>query len=224
MTWPHVVGEEESLRRVLAGMSLARYGDGEFNLCFGHDIKCQRAHPALARRLREILLQSGGCAVGVPNLHAKTKPFWDRYRADRYVRLMSPARVYLSAFVSRPDSAPWIHTPEYWSLVEDLWRGRDVTLVRGSDKSLTPAMLSSARSVREVRCARQDAWKDYDRLLKSVGTPERALLCCGPTATVLAVDLCARGVHAVDIGHVGMWMRRLHLSAEAALQEGRGEP
>jgi hypothetical protein len=203
--WPHVVG------------------DGEFNLCFGHSIKSQPAHAELTHRLRAILLDSGRCAVGIPNLMADTKPFWDRYRSDRYARLLDQQRVYLSAFISRPDSAPWIHTPAYWRMVEDLWRDKDVTLVRGSDKSLTPALLSSAKNVREVRCERQDAWRNYARLLDRIGTPTRVLLCCGPTATVLAVDLCARGVHAVDVGHVGLWMQRLHLSPAAALQEGRRE-
>ena len=224
MKWPHVVGEEESMRRVLSGMSIARYGDGEFNLCYGHGIKSQVQHPKLTSRLREILIDSGKCAVGIPNLMTETKPFWDRYRSARYLNLLNQKRVYLSAFISRPDSAPWIHTTEYWRMTEDLWRGRDVTLVRGSEKSLTRAMLSSAKRVREIKCSVRDAFDGYDRLLKDIGRPERALLCCGPTATVLAVDLCARGVHAVDVGHIGMWMRRLHLTPDAALQEARSEP
>lgn len=211
------------MRRVLGGMSIARYGDGELNLCLGNGIKSQVYVRRLADRLRLILLDSGRCAVGIPNVMAKTKPFWEKFKADRYARLFDPDRVYLSAFISRPDSAPWIHTDAYWSMVEDLWRGQDVTLVRGSEKSLTADDLRSAANVREVRCLRQNAWQEYDRLLDRVGTPKRALLCCGPTATVLAVDLAARGVHAVDLGHVGMWMKRLHLSPSAALAEGRRE-
>jgi hypothetical protein len=44
--------------------------------------------------------------------------------------------------------------------------------------------------------------------MKRIGTPDRALLCCGATATVLAVDLSARGVHAIDLGHAGMFLRK----------------
>lgn len=222
--WPHVVDEFESMRRVAQGMSLARYGDGELNLCLGRDIKCQTHSRRLQDRLRSILLGSGPCAVGVPNVMAKTKPYWEKFKTERYARLFDPERVYLSAFVSRPDSAPWIHVDAYWRIVADLWVGQDVTLVRGSEKSLTPDELHGAANVREVRCLRQNAFQEYDRLLDRVGTPKRAILCCGPTATVLAVDLAARGVHAVDLGHVGMWTRRLHLSPEEALAEGRREP
>lgn len=223
--WPAVLSEAETLRLVLEGWSLARYGDGEFKLCYGGDIKSQKGDPALAKRLREILLSSGEtCLVGIPNLHAPTKPFWDQFRTDRITRLFDMRRVYGSAFVSRPDSAPWIHNPTYWKQVESLWKGRNVTLVRGSGKSLTASVLSpSAASVNEIVCARQHAWAERAELLEKIGRPERVLLCCGPTATVLAVELAAKGVHAIDLGHIGMWFKRLDLSADAALEAGRAD-
>ncbi len=224
--WPTVLSEEETLRLVVEeGRSLARYGDGEFKLCHGGSIKSQVFDPALGKRLREILLSSGDCIVGIPNLRMPTKPFWDQFRVPKITALFDMNRVYGSAFVSRPDSAPWIHTPAYWQRVESLWKGRSVTLVRGSGKSLTAAILTpSAASVKEILCPRQNAWADRAALLEQIGRPERVLLCCGPTATVLAVELAARGVQAVDLGHIGMWFKRLEVSAEAALEAGRAEP
>jgi hypothetical protein len=222
--WPAVLSEEETLRQVLQGRSLARYGDGEFKLCYGASIKSQAFDALLGKRLREILRASGDCLVGIPNLHMPTKPFWDQFRIPKYTQLLVMDRVYGSAFVSRPDSAPWIHNPTYWKNIESLWRGRNVTLVRGSGKSLTASLLTpSAASVNEILCARQHAWAEREALLEKIGRPERVLLCCGPTATVLAVELAARGVHAIDLGHIGMWFKRLDQSAEAALQAGRSE-
>lgn len=224
LAWPAVLSEEETIQQVLAGRSLARYGDGEFKLCHGGGIKSQRFDERLGKRLREILRRSGDCLVGIPNLHRPTKAFWNQFRSARITELFDMSRTYASAFVSRPDSAPWIHRPEYWRQVERLWRDQAVTLVRGSCKSLTASvLLPSAASVNEILCARQHAWADYEALLERIGRPRRALLCCGPTATVLAVDLCARGVHAVDLGHIGMWVKRLNLSADEALQAGRAE-
>jgi hypothetical protein len=224
--WPAVLSEDETLRLVLEGRSLARYGDGEFKICFGGNAKSQKFDPLLAKRLREILKSTpSSCLVGIPNLHEPTKPFWDQFRNDRTVGLFDMKRRYASAFVSRPDSAPWIHRPDYWAQLEKLWKGQAVTLVRGSNKSLTFDLLTrSAASVNEILCARQHAWADRDELLERIGRPSRVLLCCGATATVLAADLDARGVHAVDLGHIGMWVKRLDMSAEAALQAGRAEP
>lgn len=208
MRYPQVLGETETLDRVLAGASLARYGDGELKLCRGGPIKSQAADDALGHRLRAILHDSGECLVGIPNIRSETPKvaFWGKH-ALGFAEFLSD-RPYVSSFVSRPDSAPWIFTAEYWAKVEQLWDGRDVTIVRGSGKAFTPQMLESARSVREIMAPRQHAWSSYDSLLAEIGTPERVLLSVGPTATVLAVDLCARGVHAIDVGHMGAFYRR----------------
>ncbi len=92
--------------------------------------------------------------------------------------------------------------------------GQDVTLVRGSERSLTAKDLIGAGKVTEVIGPKLSAWSDYEKLMAKIGTPKRALLCLGPAATVMAVDLCRMGVHAVDLGHVGMWLKKYR----------RGEP
>lgn len=205
--YPAVASEFETLRLVCEGRSLARYGDGEFKLCAGSSIKSQRADLALQRRLRTILRDAGACLVGIPNIHSATPKgkFWSQFTG---MAGWLADRPYVSAFVSRPDSAPWIDTPEYWAQLESLWRGEAVTLVRGSTKSLTAEDLIGAGDVTEIVGPRQHAWAEYGTLLDRIGHPARALLCLGPTATVLAADLCARGVHAVDLGHVGMFVRK----------------
>jgi hypothetical protein len=211
--YPHVLGEMETLDLVLSGRSLARYGDGEFKMADGNGIKSQEAHPDLARRLREILHDSGECLVGILNIHSDTpKANWRKFQA--YHRMLTD-RQYCSAFITRPDSAPWIDTPEYWAKVESLWLGQDVTLVRGSGKSFTAERLvaSGAANVTEIMAPRQHAWAEYPSLLERIGRPRRALLCLGPTATVMAVDLCAKGVHAIDLGHLGMFHKK-HISGD----------
>jgi hypothetical protein len=207
MPYPRVLGEIETLRQVAAGASLARYGDGEFKLCRGGSIKSQMYTPALSVALREILHESGACLVGIPNILSKTpkREFWDQYHWA--ASLLAP-RPYVSAFVSRPDSAPWLDTPEYWALLESLWMGQDVTLVRGSGKGLTCEDLTGAGTVTEILCPRQHAFMELDAILERIGTPRRALLCLGPTATVLAVELCRRGVHAIDLGHTALFLRK----------------
>ena len=214
MSYPQVRDEFDTMRRVVAGASLARYGDGEFKHCAGNRNVSQEYHPALAQRLRDILLDSGACMVGIPNIHSDTPKadFWRPFQD--YARFLAPGRQYGSSFVTRPDSAPWINTPEYWRQVESLWLGQDVTLVRGSSKGLLCDDLVGAGQVREIVSTPQGAFAEYDRLIDRIGRPKRALLCLGPCATVLAVDLCARGVHAIDLGHIALFVRKFR----------RGEP
>lgn len=221
--YPTVIGESDTLDLVLAGKSIARYGDGEFKICLGGAAKAQEADSRLRKKLTRALIDSGECLIGIPNIRdvlarhtvGQKQDFWARFMS---MKSLLVNRQYVSAFITRPDSAPWIDTPEYWRRIESLWLGRDVTLVRGSSKSLTADDLIGAKHVTEIvtagkiqpdgRVWHRDAFSEYESLLNRIGTPERVLLCLGPCATALAVDLCARGVHAIDLGHVGMFLRK----------------
>lgn len=205
--YPAVLSEVNTLKLVSEGLSLARYGDGEFNLCRARPAKVQRHDSLLSARLLEILIDSGPCLVGIPNIHSATPKaaFWGKYQTNTDLLVDRP---YVSSFVTRPDSAPWIDRPDYWQMLESLWVGQDVTLVRGGRHGLTAADLVGAGTVTEILAPQQDAWNDYQALLEQIGTPARALLCLGPTATVMAVDLCAKGVHAIDLGHAGLFLRK----------------
>lgn len=214
MIYPRVMDERATLEAAHEGLSLARYGDGELKIALDRDAKSQHGDPVLAKRLRQILVSPpSNCLVCIPNIATDATPkieFWRQYRDRKYNRLYSRGP-YGSSFITRPDSAPWIDVPEYWRRVVDLWRGRDVVLVRGSSKSLTAADLVDARSAEEIVVSRQHAWADYGSLMARLVDERggrRVLLCLGATATVLAFDLAEAGVQALDLGHIGMFLRK----------------
>lgn len=209
--YPAVTGEDQTIDLLLAGRSIARYGDGEFRLMTGTDRAGQPHYPVLAARLREILRDSGDCLVGIPNLRTRTPKadFWQRF-SGTWVTKHFANRQYCSSFITRPDSAPWINNAAYWAKVRSLWAGRDVTVVRGGNKSLRAAIMPEARSVREVIGPRINGWSAYDQLMVEIGAPGHpVILCLGIAATVMAADLCAKGVHAMDLGHIGMFLKRV---------------
>ncbi len=55
MKYPKCLTEAETVERAIAGANLARYGDGEFNLCDGRNCTSQQRQPKLATELRAIL-------------------------------------------------------------------------------------------------------------------------------------------------------------------------
>jgi len=112
--------------------------------------------------------------------------------------------------MTRPDCCPWINTPEYWTRAESLWRGRQIVLVRGSGKGFTKEDLEGqGADVEEILAPKQHAWTESDQLFRRLKKEKRrVILCLGATATVLAYYLAAEGVHALDLGHMGMFMRR----------------
>jgi len=213
--WPDVLDEDATLEQLHQGRSIARYGDGEFKMCEGNGIKSQNEDASLSAELARILYDPGDCLVGIPNITPATidrmeigqkKEFWEKQR--RFLYLLEDGRSYVSSFITRPDSAPWINRAKYWARLEQLWIDQEVTLVRGSGKSLTGEDLIGAGMVTEIIGPRQHAWSARDELLERIGRPKRVLLCLGPSATALAVRLCRVGVQAIDLGHVGMFLRK----------------
>lgn len=212
MSYPQVLSEDNTIAAAAAGRSLARYGDGEYALCLGGNCVSQRFDPGIQKELRAILLEDGPALPCIPNLGAnlpahKAKS-WDNYRQPKHLALLDQGRTYGSSFISRPDSAPWIDTGAYWASVKALWAGQDVTLVTGHYNELRLDQMDGATSVREVVAPRQHAYAEIDRIEEEIGQPSGVvLMCLGPTATVLAARLARKGVHALDLGHLGLFMR-----------------
>lgn len=207
MKYPRVLDEWATLSASLTN-SLARYGDGELALALGGNCISQAQDKGIRKELLDILHNGDrDLLVGIPNLESKTKDAWAKYKGEQYIKLYGPG-IFGSAFITRPDSAPWIDTPEYWRDLTKLWVGRDVVLVAGTERSLRPEQLVGVNDFRRVNAPRRDAYREIDRLMEEVGTPAgTVLMCLGPTATVMAARLARKGVHAVDLGHVGMFMR-----------------
>lgn len=210
--YPKVLSEAATLHEAHMGRSIARFGDGELKLCLGRSAKSQEHKPALSANLCQILLDTTGpCLPCIPRPipDGPKREFWREYMRPPWTRLYAPT-TYGSAFVTRPDSAPEIDNAGYWESVQDLWRGRDVVLVRGSGKSLTAERLPGARTCTEYVGLVQHAWAEHRDLFKRLKDEKRrVLLCLGATATVLAWMLSYEGVHAIDCGHVGMFTKRL---------------
>ena len=194
--------------------SVSRFGDGEWRVAVGGGCTSQRPDPKCAAELKRVLASSlPNLLVCLPHRRGPRAESWARYEEARYT-IFATQPAYGSAFITRPDNAPWIDTPDFWDRVRDLWRGHDVVLVIGDKKSITSEMIESeAASYTEVWGPRQHAYQDIDkiefqireRIVERPGS--RVLLCLGVTATVLAWRLAKSGVHAIDLGHIGMFMR-----------------
>jgi hypothetical protein len=205
---PHVLDEHATLAAVARGVSIARFGDGEMSLIRGRDCISQRFSSGLQSELAKILsTPMPNLLVGVPRLCNGPKDhLWAKYK-DRFTQRMNPKMRYGSAFITRPDSAPWINTPEYFEQVRRLWAEQHVTFVGNGKRSLTPDFLyrTGATQVDFVECSYTHSYDQIDQLERQVlAQPSiKVILCCGATATCLAARLTARKHHAIDLGHIG---------------------
>lgn len=210
--YPQVAGEYDTLAKIVAGASIARYGDGEFNHVAGRKNVSQVFDPKLQAELTNILMHPPkGLLVGIPTMDPTGPKYgnWATYRG-RYVNYLNPKVQYYSAFITRPDSAPWINTERFYDQVESLWKGRIVTLVGNGERSLKPDFLlkTGALHVDFVQCSYRDSYAQIDDLeAQCLRHGNGVLLCAGPTATCLAARLHRKGLHAVDLGHCGFFWR-----------------
>lgn len=218
MSYPKVLGEAETLKRVLAGTSIARFGDGELKLMLGRACVSQKPDILLAVEMQKLLMHRTHALVAIPTLD-KRNPKYESWlkMSQQFRRFTQPEEIYGSSFITRPDNAPWINTKEFFDDIQSLWRGHPVTFVGNGVRSLTADFLlkTGATHVDWVLSPYRDAYSEIDRLMKEVLATDnrRVILCVGPTATCMAERLAGEGRHAIDLGHVGMFWR--------AYEEGR---
>jgi hypothetical protein len=217
--YPPVIGEFDTIAAVLRGKSLARLGDGELKLIGGKSYFREPENEVLGAELLAVLQRPHRrCLVGIPTLDERGPKYqgWIRHR-DRFAKLLRPERLeYHSAFITRPDSAPWIKCIEFACLMEQLWSGKRAAVLCEPGNKILKAVRLSAKKVKHFRCPHREAYAQIDDMEKEIAAakPEIALLSCGPTATCLANRLAARGIHAVDIGSAGGFLLKLLINCE----------
>jgi hypothetical protein len=210
-TWPKVLDEFETMKRVVGGVSLSRFGDGELKLMRGSSQVREPANEELAAELRHILKHPPpNLLPAIPTMHKDGPKLdgWVRHMTS-FAEYVDMGRVYGSAFVSRPDSSPWILCKEYLTLVQQLWAGKDVHVVCEKGNSLLALISMTAASVTHVVCPSHQSYKVADNLIKQVQGASLVVLSCGPAATCIAARLAAAGIHAVDLGSAGGFLLKL---------------
>ncbi len=218
---PKVMERNQALEILLNSQkSLARFGDGEFNLIFGNNLPFQNYSKELADRLKYILqTDDESVMTGIPNNFGNLDhyrddavDFWRKYhyrnRQNIYT-LLNFNKQYYDAEISRPyiSANDRSYCGEYFKKFKQLWENKDIVFVEGKASRLgyQNDLFSNAKSIKRIICPPQNAWTKYPEILAACNTlPKNTLfiLALGPTATVLAYDLCKSEYRALDLGHI----------------------
>ncbi len=215
MSWPVVHDEFETLKKLHEGYSIARFGDGEFKMMDGAGYVREPPNRKLAHEMRNILMKPAAkCLRAIPTFNPRS-PKYDTWRKHvvRFSRLLpDTGGEYYSAFISRPDSSPWIRTREYALEFARLWEGKRVAVLCEPDSGTLRALAASnPGSVDHVECPHKKAYKHIDAFERQIlrNGPDIAILSCGMTATCLANRLSRHGVQAIDFGSGGSFIAKL---------------
>lgn len=214
MSWPLVQDEFRTIKMLQQGYSIARFGDGEFKMMDGAGYVREPPNKKLAAELRHVLRSPAPkCLRGIPTFDTRSPKYetWSKH-IDRFSRLLRKTRgPFYSAFISRPDSAPWIRNKEYALSVEQLWAGKKVAVLCEKTGSAIRAVEARTCSATHIECPSHEAYKLIDAFEAQIAhiRPEIAILSCGMTATCLANRLARRGIQAIDFGSGGSFIAKL---------------
>lgn len=219
--------EAETIQAALTGQSIARFGDGELSICRGGSSVTQEAHPKLRMELLHIL--AGHVREVLPCIPRYDAPspraaYFAKYATPPFTRLMR-AQEYGSAYVSRPDIAPWIDAPAYWESVRMLWRGKHVCYV-GGEMTLFYQVMKDAKSGVRLFAPKRNAYSEIEMLEKAcaIEKADVTIIALGAAGTALAARLATRGLHALDLGYIGQFMSEEHQGAFAFKPEDLASP
>lgn len=220
---PHVKvkNNTETLELILNNRcSIARFGDGEFDIIAGNSIPYQEYSPQLASDLRKIVgLQSNEqFLVCLPDVFEKQnryndacKNFWKGHLQayNHLYREICTASWYGSTFVSRPyiDLADKSAAAGYFEKLKTLWQNRDVLIVEGntSRSGVGNDLFDNASNVTRIICPSKNAYSRINEIedkLKEHGKNKLILLMLGPTAKVISYHLHKQGYWLIDMGHI----------------------
>ena len=218
---PHIKDSVATLRELLLTQkSIARYGDGEFNLIFGEDLPFQKYNSELAARLKYILNSNqDNTLIAIPDVFAgldnyvtSTANFWRKVlvhsRAELY-SLLNMDKQYYDSLISRPyiDLKEKDKSSFLFDEIRKLWNGKNIVIVEGTMSRLGVGndLFDDCRTAKRIICPIKNAYSKYNEILNKCLQQERDsvfIIALGPTATVLAYDLSANGFRALDLGHI----------------------
>ncbi len=206
-------------RRMIAEKkkSFSRFGDGEFAAIVGQKRwNFQDESQVLANKLREVLKsEEEDLLIGInptfymnlfdlpeedaDGVRAYMRPMVRRLHAE----LLDTQKYYGDALFHN------IMNDEDVKELKSIWNDRDCVFIEGVHTCMGVGndLFDNSKSIERILGPAENAIDKYDKIMnEAVKQPKDklVLISLGPTATVLAYDLCKEGYQAVDIGHIDL--------------------
>ncbi len=210
--YPEVRSEVETIKAIAEkGYSIARFGDGEFNMCIGRHKSFQQHDEKLVSRLKEILAsREPGLLIGIPTIRSEKdltvilKKFVIR-RGHRVLELLDRDRIYESTTMTTVFPSKCADLTDRVNLLQSIWAGRKVVFVVGANSRFfyEKELFDNMAQHQFIYGPARNAFSQYDDLIEQVTAYDKewlVLISLGPTATVMVYDLFKLGYQAIDLG------------------------
>lgn len=206
-------------------LSLARFGDGEFQCINGLMLNSKAGKNICNRevqiKLKDVLKSKNrklligiipspllpcGPFIKELNLHWNQYNYYIRYK--NVFNLLSESKVYSDSTIFLKttilDSA---QLPKYETQIKSIWNNKEVCFVTSQKGRLDidDPIFNNISSRHVIFIPEKNAFSSYPSIMnecKEFSKDVLFLLSAGFTATLLAHDLCEDGYQAIDIGHI----------------------
>lgn len=202
--------------------SLSRFGDGELSWMSGIKLDSFQDYSVeFAQHLKSAFQsENPNLLIGIPygikdaskcNLYAKMH--WRIIKEEFYEKLIQFAdltKTYCNASITRPyiDYKDKEYSSQCFKNLRRIWEQRKVIFVEGEKTKLGVGndLFDNTKSIKRIICPPKNAYARFDEIkqaiLDNVDKEDLILAALGPTASILAAELCDMGYQIVDIGHV----------------------
>ena len=223
---PKVSSKSETIQQIInRRLSISRFGDGEFRLMTKKGkIGFQDANDELSDALIDSFNERKDNLL-ICSFNFKEKRPLNNYAGKwlksfvfyTYIKpLFDKNYVYGNTDITRFYNPAFFEDTdfhylerEYIPFLKKIWEGRNVIIVEGEQTKLGVGndLFESCNSLKRIVCPSKNAFDKYDKILKCVvhhySKDDLVLLALGPTASVLAVQLCVDyNIQTIDIGHI----------------------
>lgn len=223
---PQILTIDETIDTIIKNkLSVSRFGDGELSMLITHhDIGFQKSNNLLSQRLSETLNSTNqNLLICIPkvflkkdlkNLNKDAFKFWHRYvikKRQIIYPLLNFKKIYGNAQFTRIyidlDKKYKHLAANNFAKIKQIWEKRNIIIIEGryTRFGVGNDLLNNALSTKRIICPEKNAFDKYQQIFTEALKQDKTslfLIALGPTATVLASDLCNNGFQAIDIGHL----------------------
>lgn len=138
--------------------------------------------------------------------------FWNRYiifNRKAIYRLLNFNITYGNSQFTRNyiDNKNKNFSKIYFNKTKRIWENRNIVIIEGryTRFGINNDLLNNVSSIKRILCPEKNAFSKYTKILNEALKQDKNILfliALGPTATILAYDLCKNGYQAIDIGHL----------------------
>lgn len=211
---------DETLDKVINDKcSVSRFGDGELDIIMQlGDLNFQVMDKKLSMRLNEVInSRLENHILCLPPIFSNVDSlsgfwaWWVNSYGNILTNYIDMNREYYNSYMSRLylPSTDKSKVKGLFDKAKLIWNNRDIVIVEGEKSRLGVGndLFNNCKSTQRILCPATNAFFKYDEILNEVKKQDNSkliLIALGPTATVLAYDLCIEGYQTIDIGHIDL--------------------